>query len=112
MTPVIRVRAARTLDPYSLELTALDWSGASRARLDGAVISPQSTSEVRPDGRVTVRTFYQLMVPGVLAEDITADDRFEWDGRSWSVAGDVLSYAHQFTGWSAGLVVNVVEVSG
>lgn len=107
---VIRVRGLPTVDPYSQEVTGVNWGRASRAELPGAVIAPQTTTETAEDGRVTVRTFFQLLLPGVVGEDIADTDRFEFAGKSWMVEGDVLEYVHPFTGWTAGTVVNVVRV--
>lgn len=85
-TSVTVVSAARITDPYSGQLTRLDWANAARTTVAGCSVQPEPGSETL-DGRDSVTSRWRLRGPADMA--ITSYDRVEVGGDSFEVAGDV-----------------------
>lgn len=111
---VMVVRAYRVLDAYSGEVTALDWSAATRRVVPGCGIEPASSgvsgAEPLRDSRTQVNGSVNVYAP--YGTDIAALDRLIIRGTTWDVDGDPAVWRHPMTGWEPGIVVRATKVAG
>lgn len=81
---VTRIRPAATESRGS---TIFDWDNATEVEIPGCSMQPASTS-LSEDGRVLgIRDEYTLFAP--VDADIDAGDRIRFDGKVYTVQGDV-----------------------
>lgn len=97
---VIRERARLALDPYSNELTVLDWSTPDLLQIEGTAIAPGTSTEARQVNRAPVTT--PMSIYGPPAMDVKPRDRIRARSGLWEVEGEVANWINPFTGWEPG----------
>lgn len=107
---VTRLRAIPTFDRFSGEGIGEDWSTPDELAITGCGFDPGSSNEPLEQARDAVITRPTVYAPA--GSDVRAADRLVVRGRTWLVDGDPADYVNPFTGWAAGLVVNLKAVSG
>ncbi len=107
---VTRLRGTPILDPYSGEVTGLDWSTPIELAIPDTGIEPRPTSEPVQDARNAVVSGFTLYAP--FGVDVTPADRVRVRGTIYDVDGEVAEWRNPFTGWSAGSVVQTKRVAG
>ena len=105
-----RLRAFRTLDPYSGEESEPDWDAAYELDIPGVGFNPGSSNEPTEVGRNAVITQPEVYAP--TDADILAGDRLRIRGLVFDVEGDPADWRSPFTGWAPGLVVKLKRVEG
>lgn len=108
---VTRLRPRMLPDPYSGELTRVDWVGADRLQIPHCWLAPVSSEEAPGVDRDRLTTLRTLHAPH--GADIRAGDRIEADGL-WDVDGHPADWTSPLTGWKPGITVSLTrtEVAG
>lgn len=102
---VHRHRAELATDPYSGELTRLDWSRIDCEIIDDCAIAPVTSSESPTVERERLNLMRTVYLP--YGADVLAGDRLVFDCREWLVDGDAVQWLNPYTGRQAGAVVRV-----
>jgi hypothetical protein len=88
-TTITRVRAPLVADEYGTEDAKRDWDDAEELDIPRCIMQPVAGTEIA-DGREAVSIRYRLFAP--MPQALVATDRVEWDGLSYEVDGEPLSY--------------------
>lgn len=107
---VTRLRGTPVTDPYSAEVTDLDWANPDALPIPGCGFAPSGSTEPLEQGRSAVITTPTVYAPA--GADVLAHDRLIVRGRTWQVKGDPADWRHPMTGWTPGLVIQLEEVAG
>ena len=107
---VVRLRAARVVDPYDPDSSVEDWERASRLTVEGFV---SSVSSLLGDDAVRA----QVVTGRVLtvydpAVDVRVGDRISAASGLFRVTGIPTVDRNPFTGWQPTLVAQLEEVRG
>lgn len=100
---VTRLRGVTSVDPYSGESTALDWTTPATLVIEGCGFNPGQSSEPLQTGRNAVSTQPEVYAPA--DADVLAGDRVIVRGKTYDVDGQPAKWANPFTGWEPGLVI-------
>lgn len=105
---VTRLRATPTLDPYSDEWTASDWSTPDELAIPGCGWAPARADESTV-GMVEVERLQSMAtIYAPWGVDVRSEDRIRTaDGQVWQVVGDASQWTSPLTGWRPGSVILV-----
>lgn len=107
---VTRQRGVPTLDPYSGEVTGIDWTTPDELAIEKCGFNPGQSSEPVQDARNAVITQPEVYAP--TGSDVLAGDRLVVRGKTYAVDGDPADWRSPFTGWAPGLVIPLKIVEG
>jgi hypothetical protein len=107
---VVRVEAARVLDPYSGEETALDWANPVETPIQGCAVYPGASDETISVGRDQASETLTVLLPRGTPLDY--QDRMVIRGKTYEVSGFPHDYHHPITGWEPGVAVTVTRQEG
>lgn len=107
---ISRVRASKTLDPMSGELTEQDWTGADVLVIAGCGVAPTSSSDPSTPDRSPTLSRCDVYVP--FGGDVAASDRLVIRGETWLVDGDPQVWSSPLTGWAPGVKVSALKMAG
>ncbi|VXB75183.1 hypothetical protein [Pseudoclavibacter sp. 8L] len=93
---VVRLRAAKTVDPYSEEEVGEDWKKPDRLTIPGASVLTVNTTDPADPLRKRVITTKALSMPP--ASDVVETDRIEFDGQVYVIDGEIQRDRSPFTG--------------
>jgi hypothetical protein len=106
---ITRQRATATVNVYSGQSDALNWSSPSTLTVSGVLVAPAGTTEPLEVGRSEVDTDLTLYLPH--GADVRPLDRVVVRGVTYDVQGERGDWTGA-TGWAAGSVVTVRKVAG
>lgn len=107
---VTRLRATKTVDPYSQRVDQLDWTDPDSLDITGCGIADGGSTEPIEASRTPLQVDFDVITEATA--DITADDRLVVRGLSCVVVGQPFAWRQPFTGWAAGMVVRARIVEG
>lgn len=107
---VTRLRPARTIDPYSQELTGFDWDAADELDIEGVAIEPRPSSEPVQDARNAVTSGFTLYAPP--DADVLPGDRVLVRDVTYDVEGEPAHWRNPFNGSTPGVVIQTKAVNG
>lgn len=97
-------------DPYSGEFVpSWEWM-PSGVEVPGVGIEPRPSSEPTQEARNSVVGGFTLYFPPGTV--VSPENRVVVRGKTYSVMGEAASWRNPFTGWDAGVVVQVEAVEG
>lgn len=107
---VTRQRGTGVLDPYSGEVTDIDWDDPDELAVPGVAVAPGAFVENAAPDRTRVDILFTLYGP--YDADIEPLDRVLVRGQTCEVVGKRQDWRNPFTGGEAGCVVEVRKVAG
>ena len=107
---ITRLRAAPKLDPYSNEVTDLDWDDVDELDIPNVAVEPVSVAEQVTDGSEQLVIDARLYVP--YQADVLPLDRVVVRSQTFEVGGTRADWKNPFTGAEPGSVLNVRRVAG
>lgn len=96
-------------DPYSGEATP-SWESPGETYVSGVGVEPRPSSEPTQEARNAVVSGFTLYFPPGTA--VSPANRVVVRGKTYSVMGESAEWRNPFTGWDAGVVVQVEQVEG
>lgn len=96
-------------DPYSGQ-PAENWDAPTSTEVVGVAVEPRPSNEPVQDARNAVTSGFTLYLPP--GTEITARDRVQVRGDTYRVLGDPAEWRSPFSGWDAGIVVQVERTEG
>lgn len=79
---ITRLRAAPVIDPYSGEVTGLEWSDPDRLPIEGCSVQPGPAQRQDLDRRSSVTILFTVWAP---TSDVTEQDRVEYAGETYAI---------------------------
>lgn len=88
---VVRLRAEYVVDKYGNESSDRDWGAAARTPISGVALQPDGTlnSLEGVGDRAPITTGWRMFSRRGVDLDVLATDRFEFDGMTLEVDGEV-----------------------
>lgn len=96
-------------DPYSGE-DSPSWDAPTEVQVDGVGVEPRPSGEPVQDARNAVTSGFTLYMPA--GSDVTAQNRVRVRGIVYGVLGEPAVWRSPFSGWAAGVVVQVERTEG
>ena len=107
---VTRLRAASVLDPYSNELTDLNWDDLDELDIVGVAVEPSASAETVEGGSERLTIDFTLYLP--FQADIDPLDRIVVRGETCTVEGARLDWRNPYTGSEPGSVLKYRRMAG
>jgi uncharacterized protein (DUF1501 family) len=101
---VTRLRGIPVSDPYSEEVTGLDWTNPIEQAFDGCAVWDTGSVEPVVAGGDPVLSDFTAALPA--GADVTPQDRIRIRGLVCEVVGRPFDWTNPFTGWNPGVIVN------
>lgn len=99
---VTRQRGVPVTDPYSDEVTDLDWTTPAELPIDGCGVADGGSLEPVQDARNAVDSDFDVILPP--GSDVTSKDRLVVRGLVCEVAGRPFDWLNPLTGWQPGMI--------
>jgi hypothetical protein len=107
---VIVLSPSPKVDPFSGEETGVSWDDPTETEIQGCAVAPRTSEEPLQAGRTPVIVGLTVFMPYNTV--ITSRDRLLIDDVVYEIEGEPAYWKNPFTGYEAGVEVQIKRVDG